>query len=160
MATEIQYEVFKAVYDEEAERYSTLEARARLYFSIISLYLGAIAFKAKDMEEFASSFHIPIWWFLLSGAVLVLSLLATIAAIQIRTYEGICDLKAVIRNFGDTPPTDDDFLDDRIVDLAVATNKNSKQNDRTARFLSAAAILLLVSVALHLVIFIAAVASR
>lgn len=160
MATETQYNIFKAVYDEEAERYASLEGRARLYFSIISLYLGAIAFKAKDIGDFATSFHIPVWWFLLSGCVLVVSLLATVAAIQIRAYEGFFDPEQVIDEFGDTPPKDADFLDDRIVDLAVATNRNSSQNDRTAQVLAVAAVLLFVGVVLHLLIFIAAVAYR
>jgi hypothetical protein len=160
MATETQYGIFKTIYDEEAERYSNLEARARVYFSIISLYLGALAFKVEDVQRFATAFNVPFWLFLLSGTLLVLSLLATILSLQIRDYERICDPEVVVDAFGDEPPTDEAFLDDRIVDLAVATNRNRLQNYRTAHFLSISAIFLFLGVIVYLAIFAIAVIRR
>jgi len=88
-----------------------------------------------------------------TGSLLLLALLSTILAISIRSFEGICDPEDVIANFGDAPPRDADFLDDRIVDLAVATNRNASQNNQTAQYLRAAIILLFLGVLLHVAIF-------
>src|SRR4029077_4316438 len=77
VTTELQYNVFKAVYDEETSRYASLANRAQLYFSIISLYLGAIAFKFEDVQKFMAAFGIPSWMFIASGCVLLLALLST-----------------------------------------------------------------------------------
>jgi len=74
-------------------------------------------------------------------------------AVAIRNYEGVCDPVEVIDGFGDTPPSDSDFLDDRIAELAVATNLNFQQNNLTANLLSWAVALLFIGVALYLGIF-------
>ncbi len=153
MATEIQYNVFRSLYVEEAERYTNLASRAQIYFSIISLYLGAIAFKFEDVEKFIKEFKVPAPLFLSLGGVLVLSLLATIASVAIRNYEGASDPLEIINEFGDVAPSDADFLDDRLVDLAVATNRNSIQNNRTAMLLQMSVALLFLGAVLHLCVF-------
>jgi hypothetical protein len=156
MATEIQYQVFRSFYDEESTRYSSLAARAQLYFSVVSLYVGAIAFKFDEIRKLAETFRVPALLLLIAGVCMLASLLMTILAVAIRNYEGLCDPVEVIEGFGDTPPTDSDFLDDRIAEAAVATNLNFKQNNRTANFLSWAVFLLFIGVALYLGIFIVA----
>jgi hypothetical protein len=153
MATEIQYDSFKSLYDEEAERYKSLAARAQLYFSIIAAYLGAIAFKFEDIQGFSRTWGVPAWMFLVTGALLLLALLGVVLAISIREYEGVYDPEGVIENFGAQPPTDSEFLDDRVIDLAVATKRNSEQNDWTAKCLKAAIILIFMGICFHFVIF-------
>jgi hypothetical protein len=136
MATEAQYQIFKELYDEESKRYSELDGKAKLYITIITFYLGAIAFKFKDVLEFTSPTSYAKWLYSAIALVLVAALLCTVNAMRVRVFEGICDPVKLIKEFGDTPPTDDDFRDDRIADLAVATNRNFAQNNKIASSLS------------------------
>jgi len=149
VATAEQYKFFRALYDEEQARYGHLEARARLYITINTVYLSALAFKATDFLGFAKEFKVPTWLFLLAAAVLVLALALSILAIRIREYEGITDPEKVIDSFGEHPPSDEDFFDDRIADFAVAANRNSTQNDTVAAHLFWASIALLIGVLIH-----------
>jgi hypothetical protein len=153
MATEIQYRVFKEIYDDESERYSDLGTRSNLYLTLITFYLGVILLKFDDVSKFINLFRVSMVLFLSIGALLVLALLFTALALGIREYEGICDPEEVIQNFGKDRPSDEDFLDDRIVDLAVATNRNSKQNDRVAALLQWAARLIALAVLLQVLVF-------
>jgi len=153
MASEIQYRVFREVYDEEAQRYSNLGTRSNLYLSIVTFYLGVIFFKIEDILKFAVRFQLPVVWFLILGILLVIAFLLIVRAISIHDYEGVFDPEGVIKSFGKAPPQDNDFLDDRIVDLAVATNRNSTQNDKVAGFLRWAARIILLAVLLQVVLF-------
>jgi hypothetical protein len=157
MATNTQYEIFKAVYDEEVERYSALESRSKLYLTILTFYLGAIAFKIEDVMKFVSQFRVPLWLYMSIALVLLLGLLLTILATRIREFEGICDLEKVVDSFGAKPPTDEDFLDDRLADLVVATKRNSIQNDKIATCLQWASYMLFVAVLLQLFVFLLAI---
>jgi hypothetical protein len=153
LATKTQYDVFRSVYDEESERHSGLEGRAKLYLTIITAYLGAVAFKTTDVLAFISKFNISFYWYLLLGVCLILALLLTVFAMGIRTYEGVFDPEAEIKSFGPKRPSDEEFLDKRIVDLAVATNRNSDVNNRIATCLFYAGLLIFIAVCLQLVVF-------
>ena len=157
MATEIQYKIFKEIYDEETQRYSSLGTRSNLYLTVITFYLGVILLKVDDLLKFVMGFGVSVVWFLCIGIVLVAALLLTVRAVDIRKYEGICDPEEVIEGFGKTPPTDEDFLDHRIGDLAVATNRNSAQNNRVARLLQWAARVIFVAVLLQVLVFAVAI---
>lgn len=150
MASDKQYEVFKSLYDEEAERYTKLATRAQLYLSIITLYVAAFAFKFEDLRKFIDAYGASRYLAVSTAIVLVLALLATLMAIQIRAYEGIADPEDIIKRYADTEPSDADFLDARIADLAVATNRNAEINDRVATWLVASSWLLVGGVLLHL----------
>jgi hypothetical protein len=153
VATKVQYEVFRAAYDEESEHHSVLESRAKLYLTIITAYLGAIAFKTTDVLAFLNEFKVSFYWYLLLGLGLVLALLLTVCAMGIRTYEGVFDPKVEIQSFGDKPPTDVEFLDKRIVDLAVATDRNNRMNNKVAEYLRYAGFLIFLAVTVQLIVF-------
>jgi len=157
MASELQYKIFKEVYDEESDRYSSLGTRSNLYLTLITFYLGVILLKVDDVLKFITTFRVPIVLFLVIGLVLVIALFLTVRAMGIRDYEGICDLNEIIEGFGKTPPSDEEFLDDRLVDLAVATNRNSLQNDRVAGLLQWAARLIAFAVILQVIVFAVAI---
>jgi hypothetical protein len=157
MATEIQYRVFKEVYDEESERYSNLGTRSNLYLTLITFYLGVIFLKVEDILKFANTFRVSIILFLTIGVLLVGALLLTTLALGIRDYEGVCDPEKVIQGFRASPPSDEDFLDARIVDLAVATNRNSRQNNKVARLLQWAARIIFCTVLLQAAVFLTAI---
>jgi len=154
MASEAQYKIFKDIYDEESKRYSDLDGKAKLYITIITFYLGAIAFKFKDISEFTSSISYAKWLYSGIALVLVLALLSTVNAMRVRVFEGICDPEEVIKEFGENATTDDDFRDDRIADLAVATNRNFAQNNRIASSLSWASTFILLAGIIQFCIFI------
>jgi hypothetical protein len=157
MASETQYKVFKEVFDEESRRYSDLGTRCNLYLTIITFYLGVILLKIDDVLKFVADFRVSVFWFLSIGLLFVAALLLTVRAMGIREFEGIFDPEEVIESFGKEPPSDENFLDDRIVDLAVATNRNSAQNDQTATLLQWAARILFLAVFLQVVVFLLAI---
>jgi len=142
LATHEQYEFFKLLYEEEGERYGQLEARAKLYLGVITIFLATLLFKAGEVKASVTEIRIPWALVLIEAALLAASLMFTVFGSLIRTYEGLADPEEIIKKFSALPPKDEDFLDDRIVDFAVATNRDSKVNDRTAMFLSFAGILL------------------
>ena len=137
MASEAQYEILRSVYEEENGRYSELVNRGKIYLTICSFFLGGLAFKLN--ESFANATWCAKTAFLVSTACFVAGFLLIILSLGIYPHEGLCDPKDVIEKFGTTPPTDSDFRDDRLADIAVATERNSAINDRRARFLTAAA---------------------
>jgi hypothetical protein len=153
MATETQYKVFKEIYDDEAKRYSDLGTRCNLYLTIITFYVGVILLKVSDVVKAVTGFGVSAVWFLCVGILLLSALLLTVAAASIREYEGICDPEEIIEKFGKTSPADEGFLDDRIVDLAVATNRNSTQNNRVARLLQWAVRAIFLAVLLQVLVF-------
>lgn len=156
MATENQYKFYRALYEEENARYGLLEARARLYLTILTFYLGALAFKLADVKVFFLEFGIPLPVGMAAGLAFVIALLCCISSILIREYEAITDPEELIASLGPNPPRDEDFFDDRIVDMAVATNRNSRQNDRAANALQAAGWLMAAGVVLHVAVFVIA----
>jgi hypothetical protein len=123
MATELQFQVFKAVYLEENDHYVQLESRAKFYLSIVTFFLGAIAFKFADLLAFAQLYAVPPLLYIGTAVLLVLSLLLTILAMRIRTYEAACDLHDIKNSFGSSAPKDSDFLDERLVDYAIAADR-------------------------------------
>jgi len=135
MATDAQYQIFKELYDEESKRYSELNGKANLYITIITFYLGAIAFNFKAVLEFTGSVAPAKWLYSAVALVLVAALLCTVNAMRVRTFEGVCDPEKVIN----------DFPDDSIADLAVATNRNFAQNNRIAGSLSWASVFILLA---------------
>jgi hypothetical protein len=160
MATDTQYKVFKEVYDEELQRYSELESRAKLYLTVITFYIGVIGFKITDVIAFTSTFSVPVTLYIITAGILLLSLLLTMAAMRIYSYEGVCNLEQVIDSFGERPPADEDFLDDRLVDLAVATTRNTKINNRRGILLLCASILICLAVIVQLLIFVIALTNQ
>ncbi len=126
MATQAQYGVFLYLYEDENKRYEHLQDRAKLYLSIASIYLGAIAFKVDDVLRLVTQFRIPVWLWLMTGGILIAAVVLISWAVRVRDYEGICNpVEVIARYVHEPPPSDEDFLDDRLVDLAAATNRNS-----------------------------------
>ena len=158
MATQLQYDFFKLLLDEEDRRYSELEARARLYFTVLSFYIGAVAFKLKDLAEWFEHNRFPLWLAIVGGAIFSGALLFCVLAIQIATYESVNDPRAVASELDAGVVSDDDFRKARLADFVVATTRNAKVNDRTASFLAISAMLMLIGVAFQFVLFAVAIA--
>jgi hypothetical protein len=150
MATKEQYDVFKFLYDEESARETALMEHSKLYLSLTTLYSAFLIYIAKE----AAPQNVTQWaMFGVSATSLAAAFLFSIFAARMEDYEAINDPEKIIESFDEDRPDNESFFDDRIVDLAVACNKNSKVNDKKARRLEFAGICLLVGIAAHAVYF-------
>lgn len=153
MATEKQYAFFKSLYDEEGERAKILAEHAKSNLGLATLYSAFILFVVEKQVA-------DIAWLgklLFCSAILLMlgAFLLSLMATQIAAYRIPNEPTDIIEGFGDDPPTDDDFFDDRIIEYAVACEKNSPINDGKADMLHYARYLLLGGIALHASYFVA-----
>lgn len=138
MATQVQYDFFHQLFELEEQRYSNLQAKAKFFMGVASAVVAAVTLKLPDVLTFVQRFRINVSIVILIGIGMMVALVCSIAAMTIAHYDRVADPEKIIRSFGEDPPTDIDFLDDRIVDYAVATNVNFKINNRTAVYLQVA----------------------
>ena len=91
--------------------------------------------KAPEARASATALGVPWWLLLIVTAILTGSLVFIALAARIRVYEAIADPGEIIESFGKAEPKNQDFFDDRIADLAVATKRNAGVNGKVARVL-------------------------
>jgi hypothetical protein len=151
MATEAQYKFFEKLYDEQADRRKNIQERAKFYFTVVSFYFGAVVFKLQDIVQAKSHPRMEIVFGICSAVVISLSLLFTLLAIRVRAYEAPCDPEKWIENVGENPQDDLEFFEDRIVDFAVAANRNEKINTAAAIKIKVAGWLIFAAVIVQLV---------
>src|SRR5438067_13393320 len=96
MATEKQYEFFRYLYEQEEHRRERLDTRAQSYLTMISLYAAGLAVLWERAASVPGLKLVPSWVFLVSGVALLLSLLATMAGLHVRSYEGIVDPRRTV----------------------------------------------------------------
>jgi len=142
MATKDQCDFFRYLYEEEERRYGQLESRAKLYLSVIAVFLATLTLKAQDVQASVKILGVPLWPLLIEALLLAGALVFVVLGAYVRTYEGVADANDVVERFGDQPPTNEDFFDDRIADYVVATVRNTEVNDRSAWHLQASAFFL------------------
>jgi hypothetical protein len=146
MASKEQYEYYKFLYDHERSRYLELVNRGKLFLSIITLYMGLLAVGAdKTISGLESSILLTLVYFI-SVFLLVASLVAVVLAIGIYKNEKPSSPREMILSLKDNVPTDDEFRDERVVDLAVATDRNSENNDLRAKRLQVSSYLLILGI--------------
>jgi hypothetical protein len=148
MATQIQYEILKTIYDEELQRCSELRNSAKIYLGVCTFFIGGLILKLDKFIANANKLVIAI--LLTSAIALICTSILLLLALGIYKYEQLCNPRQVIEGFGSGPPSNDEFLDDRLVDIAVACDRNHKQNDRRASFIYVASIILLIGIILSI----------
>jgi hypothetical protein len=153
MATELQYLYFQSIYEAENQRYASLEARSRLYLTLQTFYIGAVAFKFSDVMALNAAFRVPAVLYIGAGVLLLFGLFLTVLAARIRTYEAPSNLRTIVESFGTSPQRDSEFMDCRLADFVVATERNSAVNERVASLLSGTSFLLATAVLLHFTTF-------
>ena len=146
MATEIQYEVFKGIYDIEGEHYKDIQNSCKIYISICSFFLGGLAFKLHDV--FTASCTAAKVAFILSVISFSFAFFFILLAAWAYSYQALCRPSEYIQKLGATPPSDEEFLDDRVVDIAYAWDVNSAINNRKGRFLQVSSIGMFIGVLL------------
>ena len=150
MATQSHYVAFKDVYDDEIDRSKDLTATGRIYLTVASFFLGGAAFQASDQLASINSLAQT----LLGAALLLLGIAFVLVVISlfVFTYESTFDPLELLES-EDGLLEDDAFLEDRVVDLAVATQRNFEINDNRAKLLKVASATLLAGVLVALVVF-------
>jgi hypothetical protein len=135
MATQAQYDCFKDVFDREAERHELLIDRGKTFLSVITLYMGLLGVAVDKTVPRITESPVAIVFYIASlfGFMSALSLI--VFALGIYQYVYPTDPIGVINEFGSAPPTDADFFDGRIVELAAAFQTNRAATERRANFL-------------------------
>jgi hypothetical protein len=151
MATENQCAFFKSLYDEESQRANLLAEHAKNNLGLSTLYSAFMLFVLEKEKIFTS---VSKGLFIAAVVSMLAAFLLSLWATQIAIYEGVTDPSDIFKEYGDEPPTDEDFFDDRIVDYSVAYDRNSIVNDKKAGQLLFARYFLLIGVALHASYFI------
>jgi hypothetical protein len=160
MATEAQYEFFKFRYMEGIERYQALIARGQIFLSIVTLYIGVLSFKLSPAGSapVVALTELPsplLKWLYCSILIsLLISLLLVILALGIYKYHALVDPIRIIEGYGPTPPTDQDFWDERIANFASVTHENIPRNNKRAKLLYAATIFLFLAALQHVLFFV------
>ena len=146
MSSPVQFEYFKFLYEHERHRHIELINRGKVYLSIITLYMGLLAMGAdKTIARVENS--LPLILIYISSLFFIISALAdVIFAIGIYTNEKPSDPEVIINRMDDTVTPDQKFIEDRIIDFAVATNRNSANNDKRAGYLRYSTYLLLLGI--------------
>ena len=132
MATKEQYEIFKAIYDEETDRYADLRNTAKLFASICSFLIGALAFKVPALF-LSQALYAKIIFAVAVGAFFI-ALLLLVKSLGISSYETMFSPRSVATRLA----TDDEFFEDRIADIVVANERNWATNRRRSRVIQIA----------------------
>ncbi|MBI1901719.1 MAG: hypothetical protein HYS13_11495 [Planctomycetia bacterium] len=146
MATKIQYDVCRSAYDEELTRYGELTAKGKIFLGICTFFVGGSALKLNDV--FADSPWWAYWTFALAFVSFAIAFLLIVLSLALYPYETMFDPDEYVENLGPEPPDDEDFLDDRIADIAVACRRNVANNDRRAGHLDRALYAMFVGIVL------------
>ena len=146
MATQIQYDVFKTIYDIENEHYKDIQNSCKIYISICSFFLGVLAFKLQAV--LAAACVAAKVAFILSLSSFIFAITFILLATWAYSYQALCRPSEYVENLGPAPPLDEEFLDDRVVDIAYAWDVNSAINNRKGRFLQLSSIGMLFGVLL------------
>ncbi len=146
MADKTQYEVIKAAYDEELKRYSDLNDKGKFFLGICTFFIGGSALKLNDV--FSGSCWCAYWSFALAFVLFTVSFLLVVSAMTLAPYETMFDPYHYIDKLGPTPPSDEEFFDDRIADIAVAYRRNVEENDKRAKRLQRASYTMFVGIVL------------
>ena len=152
MATQEQFEYFKYMYEEENERYKHLTDRGKIYISLITVYGAFLIFTIKDGALKGDLILI----YIAATFSFVIAFASVLIALGMYSYETPTDPTEYIEELGDEPPTNEEFFDDRIIDLSVAYNRNVETNDKRVRMLLLSNFFLLVGLSLHATYFIVA----
>lgn len=148
--TQRQFEFFKALYEEENSRLKDLIERGKIYLSVVAAYSGLFAFTTDKLPAPTTSW-LAKCVFCLVAVSLIAALVSIMRSLGIYSYEGLVDPEELLKEIGANAQSDDVFFDFRVADLSVAHNRNEKQNDRRAWYLSVASWLTVAGILFHMV---------
>ncbi|MGX5802626.1 hypothetical protein ACWGS9_15440 [Bradyrhizobium sp. Arg314] len=151
MATQGQYDFFRLLYDQENSREGTLNQHSGRLLSLITFYSAFIIYIADR------SGNLPwVTKVVLAAAIgsMLCGFLMIVWGGRVANFEALNSPDDVIGQFPEHEGmTDERFFDLRIADFSVATERNSKVNDRRADALLWASYCLATGIALHAAYF-------
>jgi hypothetical protein len=150
MASEKQMEFFKYLFDLESERRKLLRATATTYLTLSTFYSAFVFFVAEKLRPIE---FLPKLLFAAAVVSMIVAFVLSLWVIQVSSLYVPTRPNAVIGQYGEHPPSDADFFDNRIIDFSVAYNANSPLNDRKARTLAAAGGSMLAGLIFHALFF-------
>ena len=150
LASKELYEVSLRFYEFEVDRQKALSEKAKLVIGIISLYIGLLVFRGRlniDVSNLSGGAQVT---FVIGLLLLAFSVVLSILSLQIRVYESPYNPVEFIQGLGENEQDLGLYFDDRIIDLAVAWEKNTRQNNNAAQYLQGAFICLGAAIVSHI----------
>lgn len=152
MVTELQFNIFRSLYDEELQRTNDLRSLGQIHLGACTFLLGGLLFKYKDLiQNINGFFESGILY--IAFLFLALANITTLLSLRIFRYEYFSYPRPMFEIYGEKQPEDEKFLDYRIADLTVAFERNHAVNDGRAKLLNISSILLIVGTTLIFMIF-------
>lgn len=151
MATEAQCAFFRFLYEQEDAREDTINQYSKTLLSLTTLYSGFVIFVVEKMAAMTLPMKIM---FVATVASMLAGLIATVWGSRLADFEGVNDPEKVINQYDNTEEMPDEtFFDKRIADFAIATNRNSRINDKRAGSLLLASYFLVAGILCHAIFF-------
>jgi len=127
MATKLQYDILRSVYSDQLARCSELMQRSQIYIGICTIIFSGFGIKLNEILA------CNLWYFYVPAIFAILAFLfaffTLLISVRSDESESVCDPKEVVSEFEQGIPTDEDFLNDRIIDISVAWQRTKKLND-------------------------------
>ena len=149
-----QYRLFIPFYTAENDRYEYLTTRANIFLAVIAALATAAGFGTVETFE-ATRLH---WAIIITGAFsgifLLLSLGAIVLSLRILTYKDICDVEDLVLEIEEKGYEEADVYSILLANLADAIKHNRAVNDRRARYLEHAVVLLGLSLTSYIILIV------
>lgn len=149
MASSEQLDFFWQLYEREQERHRTLINRGQVYLTILTLYFAALALDFGDAQSHITASTAGAIGFLIGLFVLSIAMIFIVLAVSIMRHANPCNALAIVTDAEISLCSEDEFRENRIVELAVATDANHAINERRADRLRYASMLLLAGIVTH-----------
>ena len=146
MATSEQLDYFKHIYAQEMARSDELINRGKLFLSVITLYMGLLGIAADKVVPKLSSSSIVIACYLSGFVSFVIALVLIVMAIGIYNYVYPSDPKSILQEADENWPDNESFFLERMAELAAAFKNNCPINDKRAKYLKWASLLMLTGI--------------
>jgi len=116
-----RYDIILHLFEKEEKRREDLMNRIKLYISLFTFYLGAVAFSLKDIGEALG--ENPHWWqvgfWIITLIILLIPFWIVISALR-KKHNYLNQLATIVEN--EEEATEDQFLQSRISDMVTDTN--------------------------------------
>ncbi len=150
-ATAQQYAICKVIYDEEKERFAAIGVKANVYITLSGVLLGAVLFRLSDLKASFALMYVPIDWELFVVIALLTALGFALFSLLVRAYQPYQDLYVIAAEIA-AGIDDNAFYTERIADMAVAVEENTKLNDGAAEAVYRCQLSMFVAVAIQAII--------
>lgn len=140
MVSTIQYDAFKASYDEERARTLDLRNTGKVSLGICAFLLGILSFRADRLFFAQETDTVFAGMFAVSLALLVLAFIVLLYSIGIYSNETMLNRRRLGEVVGSGPIKDEEFLDGRIIDTLVSWEKRRKANIRRVMLIRVASV--------------------